>query len=219
MSKIFWLALIALACLAFTRFWWLPSLRRNGPPSDPVNFISTAAEVHAVGSVFAYPLRLDDTRGAVNTIQADLGFDPLLLQVVDIGTTDSLATIFLQKIIDNQTGFVRLTGALPNPGHAGGGVLGTIYFRALAPGDAVVHYLESCLILANDGRGTNLISHFPHTYYHLTLDHADPPPLESTPMYLVPVESETTDTPPLYLYQYSDKLPSPPPKTHSPQHQ
>lgn len=218
MSRITRLLILFLACLVLIFVWRWPHLRKNGPAPDRVNFVTPSAEVHEVGSVFTYPLRLEDTHGTVNTVQADLGFDPLLLQVVDIETTGSFAIIFLQKIVDNQAGFVRLTGAIPNPGHAGGGTFGTIYFRARAPGDTVVHYLESCQILANDGHGTNLVSHFPHSYYHLTLEPSSSPNPATTPLYLLPALPTTAGTTPHYFYQYGDQLPSPPPKTHSPDH-
>src|SRR6185437_8354598 len=60
-----------------------------------------------------------------------LGFNPAKVEVVGVSTQDSFAKIFIQKTIDNTSGYVRLTGGIPNPGWAGtNGLFETIYLKA-----------------------------------------------------------------------------------------
>ena len=94
----------------------------------------------------------------INAVQADLSFDPQKLEVVDISTQDSFATIFVQKEINNEVGYSRLTGGLPNPGFfADHGVLGTVFFKGKSPGVVKIEFVPSSMVLANDGRGTNVL--------------------------------------------------------------
>jgi hypothetical protein len=94
----------------------------------------------------------------INAVQADIGFQPEKLEVVDVSTQDSFANIFIQKEINNQSGYTRLTGGLPNPGFfADSGLFGTVYFKGKSPGIVQIEFLPSSMVLANDGRGTNAL--------------------------------------------------------------
>ncbi len=111
-------------------------------------------------------LELENLKTAINTVQADIGFDPERVEVVAISTTDSFAKIFIQQEINNEGGWARLTGGLPNPGFFGErGTFGTIYFRAKSPGIVQLGFLQSSMVLANDGRGTNILKSLPSVSY------------------------------------------------------
>lgn len=80
----------------------------------------------------------------INAVQADIGFEPHKLEVVDVSTEDSFANIFIQKEINNEVGYVRLTGGLPNPGFfADRGVFGTVFFKGISPGIVRIEFLPS----------------------------------------------------------------------------
>jgi len=94
----------------------------------------------------------------INAVQADIGFEPHKLEVVDVSTEDSFANIFIQKEINNEVGYVRLTGGLPNPGFfTDHGVFGTVFFKGISPGIVRIEFLPSSMVLGNDGRGTNVV--------------------------------------------------------------
>lgn len=103
-------------------------------------------------------IEISGIKTPINAVQADLGFDSSKLEVVSVSTDGSFANIFVQKEIDNEGGYVRLTGGLPNPGFfSDNGVFGTIFFRGKEPGIAKINYLPSSMVLANNGRGTNIL--------------------------------------------------------------
>ncbi len=96
----------------------------------------------------------------INAVQADIGFDPTQLEVVDFSTKESFATIFIQKEINNDAGYARITGGLPNPGFRnenGRGVFATVYLRGKRAGVAEVKYLPTSMILANNGKADNIV--------------------------------------------------------------
>lgn len=204
--------LVVLLLLGLILIIW----RRFIPSSpQPVNFIvPTHEHTHVVGDIFTFPIEIKNSNSPVNAVQADLSFDALRLQAIAISTQGSFATIFLDEVIDNRRGFIRLTGGLPNPGYQGSGVFGTVYFRTIAPGKAEIHFLESCQILANDGRGTNTVTHFPHTSIEIQV-HEDSAKLSNDTV-IVPQEDNAGQ---IKLFDRTDKLPEPaiaPHASHSP---
>lgn len=119
-----------------------------------------------LGEIFPMKMELDNLQGSINAVQADIGFDPDKVEVVDVSTADSFANIFIQKEINNTGGWFRLTGGLPNPGFLGNhGTYGTIFFRAKSPGLVKIGFLSSSMVLANDGRGTNVLKDLPSVSY------------------------------------------------------
>lgn len=136
------------------------------PVQKTASFVIPAKEQHLIGEIFPMNIEVDNIKGSINAVQADIGFDPDKIEVVTVSTRDSFASIFIQKTIDNTGGYVRLTGGVPNPGWYGThGLFGTVYFRAKNPGFITISYLPSSLVLSNDGKGTNILQSFPAISY------------------------------------------------------
>jgi hypothetical protein len=128
------------------------------PTPKTVSFTIPAKGQYRIGEIFPMKIEISGIKTPINAVQADLSFDSSRLEIVDISTEDSFANIFIQKEINNQEGYARLTGGLPNPGFfSDHGVFGTVFFKAKAPGVVKVAYLPSSIILANDGRGTDVL--------------------------------------------------------------
>lgn len=123
---------------------------------------------YRLGEEFELPIMITGIEDPINAIQADLSFDPSRLEVIDVETDQSFATIFVQKELRNEVGFVRLTGGLPSPGYTGDkGLFGIVRFRTKLPGVARVEFAPSSMILANDRKGTNVIKEFSSTSYFI----------------------------------------------------
>jgi hypothetical protein len=111
------------------------------------------------GEIFPLEIKVTDIDTPFNVVRTDLNFNPAQLEVVDLSTFGSLIKIFVQQEVDNQTGFVRLAGGLPNPGYSEPkGHFATLYFRTKQPGEVKINFLSSSLVLANDGQGTNILT-------------------------------------------------------------
>ncbi len=143
-------------------------LFKLGFPTAPktVSFVIPAKGQYRLGEVFPLKLEIVGIKTPINAVQVDLGFETDKLSVEDISTDGSFATIFVQKEINNNAGFVRLSGGLPNPGYSSEqGFFGTVYFKAKAPGAVEVKYLPSSMALANDGHGTNVLKELSSVSY------------------------------------------------------
>ncbi len=139
------------------------------PTPKTVSFVIPAHNQYKLGEVFPMKIEVSGAKQPVNAVQADLGFDPGKLEVVSITTDESFAKLFVQKEFSNTLGYARLTGGLPNPGFSGEvGTFGTVYFRGKVAGLAEVTFLPTSMVLANDGRGTNVLKDFATASYLIT---------------------------------------------------
>lgn len=148
-------------------------LNKLGIPATPktASFIIPPKGQYRLGEIFPMKIEIANIENAINAVQADIGFDVDKVEIVNISTTDSFANIFIQKEINNQSGWARLTGGLPNPGFFGNqATFGTIYFKGKSPGLIKIGFLTSSMVLANDGRGTNILKSLPSVSYLITPD-------------------------------------------------
>ncbi|HUW24705.1 MAG TPA: cohesin domain-containing protein [Patescibacteria group bacterium] len=130
------------------------------------SFVIPSKASYRLEEIFPMKMGIANLKVPINAVQADIGFDSQRLELVDISTEGSFATIFIQKEINNRIGYARLSGGLPNPGFSDkSGIFGTIYFKGKSPGLARVEFLPSSLVLANNGRGSNVLSEFGAVHY------------------------------------------------------
>lgn len=118
-------------------------------------------------------IKVSNVETQINAVQVDLKYDPEMLEVIDISTRDSFASIFVNKEIDNSIGFARISGGLPNPGirpSESGTVFGSVYLEGKSPGVTNVEFLPSSMVLANDGRGTNVLRELSSVSYFIVPD-------------------------------------------------
>lgn len=139
---------------------------RQGSKSKSVSFVIPAKGQYKLGEVFSVKIEIDGVKTPINAVQADLAFDPARVEAVEVSTENSFADIFIQKEIDNQKGYVRLTGGLPSPGFSGEkGLFGTVFFKSKTPGIAKIEFLPTSMVLANDNKGTNVLKDFAQISY------------------------------------------------------
>jgi len=131
-----------------------------------VEFVIPDEGQYRLGEIFPMKIEIIGIEKPINVVQADLGFNPNQVEVVSISTDESFANIFIQEEINNESGYIRLTGGLSNPGFfSNHGVFGTVLFRGKVPGLTKVRFLATSMILANDGKGTNVIKELAESSY------------------------------------------------------
>jgi hypothetical protein len=143
-------------------------LYKLGFPPTPktVSFIIPTKGQYKLGEVFPMNIEITGIKAPINAVQADLGFDNQRVELMDISTEGSFANIFVQKDINNEAGYARLTGGLANPGFLGEkGLFGTAFFKAKIPGVVKIEFLPTSLVLANDGRGGNVLNQLSSVSY------------------------------------------------------
>lgn len=118
------------------------------------------------GSEFSVAVQLQAPTAAdrFNSADVTLSFPVAKLQVVSISKTGSVFSMWPEEpSYSNTDGTVRFAGGRTS-GFQGTGTAVTIRFRTAVMGDAAVT-MTSGQVLANDGRGTNLLSTFIPGHY------------------------------------------------------
>lgn len=138
------------------------------PASRTVSFSVDDSSKYRIHEIFPMEINVSGIETPINAVQVDLSFDPDQLEVIELSTENSFATVFIDQEINNEVGFARLTGGLPNPGYSlNRGLFGTVYFRAKSPGTATVEFLPTSVVLANDSKGTNVLSSLPKNSFYI----------------------------------------------------
>lgn len=131
-----------------------------------VEFIIPESKQYKIGEVFPIELDVNTNEISVNAVQTDLSFDTEMGEIVKISLEKSFAQIFIQKEVNNEKGYLRITGGLPNPGFEGEkGHFATIYLKSKKAGLFEISYLPTSMVLANNGNGTNILESYPTITY------------------------------------------------------
>lgn len=136
--------------------------------------LAPAAGTFFVGSTFDVSIVVDTGPQAINAVSAELRFPPDILQISNPVAGSSIVSLWsVPPTYSNEEGLVRLQGGIPSPGvKTTQGVVTTLSFRAMRPGSASLVFTGNSQVLANDGRGTNILSLTIGATYRIEL----PPP-------------------------------------------
>lgn len=164
---------------------------------------------YLVGEIFPVKIELMNIPAAINVAQADLSFDPKHIEVVDLDTSGTFVKFFVQKEYSNEQGYLRVTGGIPNPGYRQPtGLMATAYLRGKQPGAVELKYLETSLVLANDGKGSNLLADFPTIPLIITPNQGEPGSTQNDLTIRNQIQGDK-DTTVLTFTEYSHELPAP----------
>lgn len=131
-----------------------------------VEFIIQDKQQYKIGEIFPIDLNINSNGVSINAVQTDIAFNPDKIEIVKLSLEESFAQIFIQKEINNEDGYLRVTGGLPSPGFKGdNGHFATVYFKSKEAGLFDIQFLPSSLVLENDGNGTNVLKTYPKTSY------------------------------------------------------
>lgn len=127
-----------------------------------------------VGHTFNVSIFVNTGGNNVNAVRVDLKFDPKKLQIASPTAGRSFISVWIsQPSYSNIEGTASFQGGVPSPGiNTSSGLVSTITFRAVAPGETSIYFLNSSRVLLNDGKGTNVLSSLGQGVYTLSI----PPP-------------------------------------------
>lgn len=117
--------------------------------------------ISGVGKKFTVSINLDTKGNAVNAVQSYLIFDPNVLEVVTTDTEKSFCKFYPENNYDNAKGIIKLSCGSPYPGFRGTDTLEKIEFLPKAIQTTTISLTPSSMVLANDGKGTNLLKVLP----------------------------------------------------------
>lgn len=136
--------------------------------------LSPSVGTFQVDNTFQVSLLIDTQGQSVNTLDLYLRFPADKLQLVSPSTGKSIIGVWTaQPKYDNQAGEIRLQGGMPGGITTSNGLVTIFTFRSKGLGTAVVRISDESRVLANDGKGTDVLSDTQSGVYTLVL----PPPL------------------------------------------
>lgn len=107
------------------------------------------------GALFEVPIFIDTQGQNINTIKLSLSFDPKKLSIVRASGGTSIISLWIESpTFNNVNGTEKMTGVITNGITTDYGVIATITFRALSPGDTTLTIKEDSVVLLNDGFGS-----------------------------------------------------------------
>jgi hypothetical protein len=134
-------------------------IAKSAEDTGPMLFVSPASLTSEINSELAVEIKINSDGQAINSAEGALIFDTEKLEAVSISKSGSVFRFWAtEPSFNNAKGTVVFAGGLTTPGYkADNGRLFTVFFRPKAAGSAQVNFASGAL-LANDGRGTNIIT-------------------------------------------------------------
>jgi len=135
-----------------------------------------------VGNTFDISVIVNTNENRINAVSVDLRFPPDKLQVVTpVAGKSFIESWAVSPTYSNSEGIISFKGGVPSPGiKTSAGLVSTITFRVRAPGTATVYFLDSSLVLLDDGKGTNILKSFDKGEYVLTVAPPEGPKIYSS---------------------------------------
>ncbi|MFH1820405.1 MAG: cohesin domain-containing protein [Candidatus Nealsonbacteria bacterium] len=137
-------------------------------------YLSPSTGTYLLGSTFNVSVFVNTGGENINAVRADLKFDSRKIQVASPTAGKSFISVWLsQPSYSNIQGSISLQGGVPSPGiNTSDGLVSTITFRAVAPGETIISILDSSRVLLDDGKGTDALSSVTSGLYTVAI----PPP-------------------------------------------
>src|SRR3989344_9087109 len=134
-----------------------------------------------VGSTFDVSIVLDTKGAAINTVEVELLFPSDILQVASHSTGYSIVQVWASPpLFSNREGKVYFVGGIPSPGiETSNGIVLTMTFRAIAPGEAKIEFGPQTKVLANDALGTNVLGQSPPAFFKFSVSPPQGPEISS----------------------------------------
>ncbi|MBX9765494.1 cohesin domain-containing protein [Patescibacteria group bacterium] len=126
------------------------------------------------GSTFELPIFVHTHGHSINTIELNISFDRSKLRIINPSGGTSIIGIWIEPPFqDNTKGVVRIVGVVPSGVTTDSGLIATLTFQALEPGNASVSFSKDSVILLNDGLGTSVPTDFVRGVYTILPKPAD----------------------------------------------
>lgn len=122
-------------------------------------YLRPASGLFSVGSTFELGIYLNTGGNNINAIKADLSFPPDKLQVVSPSLGKSIIALWVvQPTFSNSRGSISFEGGIPPPGvNTTDGLISTVVFRVMQPGQASITVNDGSRVYLADGKGTNIL--------------------------------------------------------------
>jgi hypothetical protein len=120
-------------------------------------YLAPSSGTYAIGGAFSVSVRVNTGGDPINAAEGSISYDADLLEVSGVSKGGSVFTLWTTEPAA-RGGSISFGGGIPHPGYKGaGGQIFTINFKAKKAGTAKVRFTSGA-VLANDGKGTNILA-------------------------------------------------------------
>ncbi len=122
-------------------------------------YFSPSSGSYATGEQFLAVVYVSSADQAMNAASGVISFPQDKLEVVSLSKSASIFSLWVQEpSFSNNAGAINFEGIVLNPGFTGSGAkIITINFKVRAAGNAPLNFVSGS-VLANDGKGTNILA-------------------------------------------------------------
>jgi len=147
-------SIVALFSLIFVNFSLIPLAHAAGASL----YVAPATGTYVVGDNITITVKAYTGGNAINSSEGVLNFDKNFLEVVAVSKSGSIFTMWpVEPSYKNSAGTISFGGGLRSPGFSGqSGKIISATFKAKSVGSTQIRF-SSGAILANDGKGSNVL--------------------------------------------------------------
>lgn len=114
--------------------------------------------VYQINTTFTVRVAVNSDGQSINAAEGTLKFNPAELSVISVNRSTSVFNLWVtEPTFSNSAGTVTFSGGSPTGYNGNGGTVFTVTFKTLTAGTSKLTF-SSGAVLANDGRGTNVLS-------------------------------------------------------------
>ena len=138
--------------------------------------ISPSTGVYTTGNTFSVRVVVNTAGQPINAAEGTINFNPKEVSVVSVDRSNSIFNLWVtEPKFSNTAGTINFSGGLPSGYTGSSGTVFTITFRTISAATARVS-LTGGSVLANDGRGTNVLSGMNGGTYTIQAQSSTPAP-------------------------------------------
>ena len=120
--------------------------------------LSPGTGVYTSGSTFTVNVRVNTQGKEINAAEGTMKFNTSELSVVNVSRGSSIFNLWVaEPTFSNSAGTISFSGGSPSGYSGSGGTVMSVTFRAAGAGSPRVSFTDGS-VLANDGRGTNVLT-------------------------------------------------------------
>ena len=140
-------------------------------------YFSPSSGSYNIGEPFSVGVYVSSADQAMNAASGVITFPQDKIEVVSLSKTGTIFNLWVQEpIFSNSAGTINFEGIVLNPGFTGSaGKLINISFKTKSAGNANLSF-SSGSVLANDGKGTNILTGLGSANFTISSKEISPPP-------------------------------------------
>lgn len=138
--------------------------------------LSPGTGVYTSGATFSVNVRVNTQNKPINAAEGTLKFNPNELTVVNVNRSNSIFNLWVaEPAFSNSAGTISFSGGSPGGYTGSAGTVMSVTFRAAGAGSPRVSFTDGS-VLANDGRGTNVLTAMNGGTFTIQAQSASPAP-------------------------------------------